>query len=168
MNLATSTILTANLCFDSRCMHCLTIENGPLEEEQKDCLFVFGYFDCRFENLFAKNVNEIVKAELNFIYFIPLRPAQKFEREKNALLRPAFNSGGSHQTSCPQRLFRYSKQPSALRHNGREILPNEREDSFIARLRLKGSTYQSNRLAVSPPAESWYAILSYNALCFRN
>lgn len=31
VNLATSTILTANCSFDSRCIHRRTIENGPLQ-----------------------------------------------------------------------------------------------------------------------------------------
>lgn len=34
VNLATSTIFTANCIFDSRCTHLRTIENGPLQRKK--------------------------------------------------------------------------------------------------------------------------------------
>lgn len=48
VNLATSTIFTANCCFDSRCMHRRTIENGPLQKINETEKLMIQFFGCYF------------------------------------------------------------------------------------------------------------------------
>lgn len=59
VNLATSTILTANCNLDSRCMHRRTIEKGPLQIDERQN----GYFSVSMENI------EIESDELLYIYY---------------------------------------------------------------------------------------------------